>query len=417
MSIFKGASPLPRELTAIDWILFLAILPILAAGLATMYAFGAEGQGCPGLSERILSEIPEDAHTAQAVSCPSSETTDENVLFSRQLAWIAVSFALFFGASFVDWRFLRRSGVLFSLFLLVIGVLLLLFSAGKIIKGTQSWFDFGAFSLQPVELAKLVLVLILAKYFSRRHIEIAHVRHMLVSGFYALVFFFLVLLQPDFGGALVILLIWFGMLLVSGISKKHILAVALLGVFALAFLWTFVFEEYQKQRVLTFLHPLADLRGSGYNADQSTIAVGSGGLAGKGLGYGTQSRLRFLPEYQTDFVFAAFAEEWGFIGVFILFGLYGALLWRVLVNAMHGRSNFEILYGLGLAVFIMGHFVIHVGMNLGLLPVTGLSMPFMSYGGTHLATLFLGLGILMGMRRYRRAAHTEVVQSELIGVP
>ncbi len=370
-----------REFGTIDWLLFLVTLPILAAGLVTMYSF-----------------------------------TDANAFFAKQLAWIAVSLALFFGGSFLDWRFLRRSDILFALFLGGVFLLLFLFGAGKIVKGAQSWFDFGSVSFQPVEAVKLALILLLAKYFSRRHIEIGYLRHIFVSGAYALTLGVLVLLQPDFGGALVIFCIWFGMVLVSGISKKHLVAVLLAGLLAALFLWLFVFADYQKQRLVSFFHPLADIRGAGYNAYQSTIAVGSGGLLGKGVGFGSQSRLQFLPEYETDFIFAAFAEEWGFVGVVVLFSLYGVLFWRILANALRGSTNFEILFGLGLAVFLMSQFFIHVGMNLGLLPVTGITLPFMSYGGSNLATLFLGLGILMGMRRYRLTSHKEIMQNEFVGV-
>jgi len=400
------ASPKPISVPrSIDWLLFLVLIPILGAGLITMYSFAPEKPCASAPSEAVA----EDA----GVSC---ESAGGGRFFEKQLIWIAFSFLLFFAGSFVDWRFLRRSDVLFGLFLFGAAMLMLLFVTGKVVKGAQSWFDLGFFSLQPVEPIKLVLILILAKYFSRRHIEIRHIRHILVSGAYALVIFVLVLLQPDFGGAIVIFLIWLGMVLLSGISKKHLLAVFLIGALSGVFLWTNVFKDYQKQRLITFLHPLTDIRGSGYNAYQSMIAVGSGEIFGKGVGYGTQSRLQFLPEYETDFIFAAYAEEWGFVGVFILFCLYGILIWRILLSAMYGQSNFEILYGLGLSIFIMGQFIIHVGMNLGLLPVTGITLPFMSYGGTHMATLFLGLGILMGMRRYRRAAHKEMVQNEFVGI-
>ena len=138
-------------------------------------------------------------------------------------------------------------------------------------------------------------------------------------------------------------------------------------------------------------------------------------MLGKGVGYGTQSRLRFLPEYQTDFIFAAFAEEWGFFGVLIVFVLFGIVVWRILVNALYGATNFEILYGLGLAIFFMLHFVINAGMNIGLLPVTGITLPFLSYGGTHLVTEFMGLGILMGMRRYRQKIHKDSMNNEFVG--
>ncbi|HEY4478222.1 MAG TPA: FtsW/RodA/SpoVE family cell cycle protein, partial [Candidatus Paceibacterota bacterium] len=179
-------------------------------------------------------------------------------------------------------------------------------------------------------------------------------------------------------------------------------------------LWVFVFKDYQKNRVMNFIHPLTDIRGAGYNAYQSTIAVGSGELLGKGVGYGTQSRLKFLPEYQSDFIFAAFAEEWGFLGVLILFIMYAILVYRIIVNAMHGATNFEILFGAGMAIFLISHFFINIGMNIQLLPVTGQTLPFVSYGGTHILTEFIGLGILMGMRKNARVIHRDSMKNEFI---
>jgi len=206
------------------------------------------------------------------------------------------------------------------------------------------------------------------------------------------------------------------MVFVSGISKKHLLIVFFAGLLIFAVLWGFVFAPYQKDRIITFLNPLTDATGAGYNALQSTIAVGSGQFWGKGLGYGTQSRLEFLPEYETDFIFAAFSEEWGFIGVLILFALFGVVIWRIILNALHGATNFEILFGLGLAIMFMSHFVVHVGMNIGLLPITGTTIPFLSYGGSHLLTEFIGLGILMGMRRYQRPIHKDDAKNEFLGL-
>jgi rod shape determining protein RodA len=225
----------------------------------------------------------------------------------------------------------------------------------------------------------------------------------------------LVLIQPALGSAIIIFLIWLGMVLVSGISKKHLAAMALIAIAVFALLWTVGFKEYQRDRILNFIHPLTDIHGTGYNAYQSAIAVGSGGLFGKGVGYGTQSRLKFLPEYQTDFIFAAFAEEWGFVGVFILFCLFGVIVWRVIRCARSGATNFEILFGAGVAILIIVQFVVNVGMNIELLPVTGTTLPFVSYGGTHLLTEFAGLGMMMGMRRYGRVASKEVGKDEFIG--
>lgn len=369
-----------RQNSRIDWVLFFSLLPLLIFGLVTMSSF-----------------------------------TSESYFFYRQVTWILLSLAIFFGFSLVDWRFLRRSGILVGGYLFLVGLLLLLFVIGTVTKGAQSWLSLGGFSLQPADFMKLVLVLMLAKYFSKRHIEIANIRHIIVSGVYAFFPFVAIMLQPDFGSALIIFMIWLGMILVSGVSRKHL---AWLGLAAIIFsvgAWMFVLQDYQKARIMTFIHPLADVRGSGYNAFQSTIAVGSGQLTGKGVGYGTQSRLKFLPEYQTDFIFAAFAEEWGFFGVLIFFFLFGLIIWRILATAMKGATNFEILFGLGIAVMFMAHLIVHVGMNIGILPVTGLPLPFLSYGGSHLLAEFMGLGILMGMRRYSLAYHRDDVKNEFIG--
>jgi rod shape determining protein RodA len=341
--------------------------------------------------------------------------TGESRFFERQAVWAGVSAGAYLIASLFDFRFLRRTGVLAGLFVGTVGALLLLFVVGTVAKGAQSWFALGSVALQPSEFAKLVLILLLAKYFSRRHVEIAHYRHIFVSGFYAFVLFVLVFLQPDFGSAIIIFSIWFGMVLVSGLSKKHLVAVFLVGAVTFGALWAFVFQDYQKERIMTFVHPLADIQGSGYNAYQSMVAVGSGGLLGKGIGYGTQSKLQFLPEYETDFIFAAFAEEWGFVGVLILFGLYAVVIWRIILTALRGATNFETLFGLGVAVMFIAHFIIHVGMNIGLLPVTGTTIPFMSYGGTHLLVEFLSLGVLAGMRRYSLPAHRDDAKNEFLG--
>jgi rod shape determining protein RodA len=174
------------------------------------------------------------------------------------------------------------------------------------------------------------------------------------------------------------------------------------GALVFFLMWQFVFFDYQKARIMTFLDPLADIQGAGYNAYQSTVAVGSGQLLGKGIGYGTQSKLLFLPEYETDFIFAAFAEEWGLVGVLLLFGSFGVVLWRLLHHAIMGASNFETLFATGVAVLFVAHFFVHIGMNIGLLPVTGTTVPFLSYGGSHLVTEFLAVGMVLAMRRYAR---------------
>ncbi|MEX0925001.1 MAG: rod shape-determining protein RodA [Candidatus Paceibacterota bacterium] len=361
-----------------DWILFGAALAISLAGLITMNSF-----------------------------------TGEDRFFEKQIVWIGVSLGACFLVSMIDLRFLRRTGVVVALYVLTVASLALLFVVGSTFQGAESWFSIGGFSFQPVEPAKLVLVILLAKYFARRHIEIANIRHILLSGFYAFVLFALVFLQPDFGSALILGAIWLGMVLVSGISKKHLIALILIAVVTVIGMWSFALQDYQKSRITSFLDPFADIQGTGYNAYQSMVAVGSGELMGKGVGYGTQSKLEFLPEYQTDFIFAAFSEEWGFVGVIVLFSLFGVLFWRILSASLQGASNFEMLFMLGIAVYFMAHVIIHTGMNIGLLPVTGTTIPFMSYGGTHLLTEFVALGMIMAMRRYRREVQMEGVELEV----
>jgi len=368
----------------IDWLLIVFIIPIVAAGLVTMKSF--------------------------------APLEDGGNFFSKQIIWVIFSFIVFFIFSFIDFRFLKRTDVLVFLFLFISFLLLVLMVLGNISHGARSWFDLGLFFFQPTDVMKLVLVLILAKYFSRRHVEIRDIKHIFISGFYALVPLILVLLQPDFGSAMIIFSIWLGMVFVSGISKVHLSAVFASGVLVFIILWFFVFAPYQKARIYNFINPLTDIHKTGYNVFQSTIAVGSGQLLGKGLGFGTQSRLKFLPIPQSDFIFAAFAEEWGFVGSILILLFYSLIIWRILYFASLGASNFEILFGMGIAIFFMSHILINIGMNLGLLPVTGIPLPFMSYGGSHLLTEFAGLGILMGMRKYSRIAHKDDMRNEFLGI-
>lgn len=371
---------LRRLAKRVDWVLLLSALALAAAGLVTMNSF-----------------------------------VTPNYFFERQLVWLGVAFVACLSLSLVDFRFFRRSEIVVAIYAVLIASLAALLLFGRVVKGTKGWFSLGPLSFQPADFMKLSLILILAKYFSRRHIEIAHIRHILVSVFYALLPLTLILFQPDFGSAAIIFVIWLGMIAVSGVSKRHLFFVAGVTLLALGALWFGVFTDNQKGRIISFVHPLADVRGAGYNAFQSAIAVGSGQLTGKGVGFGTQSRLRFLPEYQTDFIFAAFAEEWGFIGVIIFFIIFGLVIWRIVKIVVLGATNFETLFGIGFIILLTSHFMVNIGMNVGLLPVTGLTLPFVSYGGSHLLTEFIGLGILMGMRQYSRAAHRDDIHKEFLG--
>ena len=368
----------------VDWFLLAAALTISMLGLMTMHSFPDNPQG--------------------------------GAFFERQVVWIGVALCVFFIACLPEYQFMRRTPVVVGLYGGIAFLLGMVFLFGSVIKGAQERFNLGLFFVQPSDPAKIALVVLLSKYFSRRHIEIAYIRHILVSGAYAALLFVLVFLQPDFGSALIIASLWLGMVLVAGISWKHLAVLLIAAALAFGALWQWGLQSYQKERVLTFLNPLTDIQGVGYNAYQSTVAVGSGELTGKGVGYGTQSKLQFLPEYETDFIFAAYAEEWGFLGILLLFGLFTVVIMRVLGAARRANDNFNALFAAGVAIYILSQFAVHVGMNIGVLPIAGTTLPFMSYGGSHLLTEYMALGALCGMRRRARSSLQARDETELIGV-
>ncbi|MBC7766817.1 FtsW/RodA/SpoVE family cell cycle protein, partial [Arenimonas sp.] len=204
---------------------------------------------------------------------------------------------------------------------------------------------------------------------------------------------------------------------ISGLSKKQVLFLAAISVLVLTIGWNFAFKQYQKDRVMNFIHPMRDIRGSGYNQYQAVIAVGSGQILGKGIGYGTQSKLKFLPEYQTDFIFAAFSEEWGFVGVSIVLLLFLTILLRTLFVAMNADSNFNALICAGVFIFFAIHIFINIGMNLGIMPITGIPLPFMSYGGSHILIEFIALGIVsnISMGKKNTGVYLNELKNEFVG--
>lgn len=344
---------------------------------------------------------------------PFGEATES--LADRQLIWLLVAVVAYGVCLFADMHFLRRTPVIVTGYFVVIGLLLLLLAVADPVQGAKSWFNLGPFSFQPADLAKIVFIALLAKYFSRRHVEMKHPKHIILSGAYAGLVILLVLVQPDLGTAAILGFVWLGLVLVSGISKKHLAIIFMLGAVLATGLWFFGLHEYQRARIVAFVNPAADIRGAGYNAYQAVVAVGSGELLGKGIGYGTQSKLRFLPEYETDFIFAAFAEEWGFIGVAFVLMLYGLLIARLISIARRAATNFDAFFTIGVAVLFASHIFIHAGINLGVLPVTGTTIPFMSYGGSHLLMEFAALGIVASLARHGRSAPRSGEVKEYLG--
>lgn len=358
--------------TGIDLFLVAALLFITLAGLFTIKSFEPAGEAAG--------------------------------FFIKQIYFFSFGYLIMVLSSYIDTRFFSRTSNLITLYLFGILTLVLVFFLGQEVNGARSWFQLGTLSFQPSDPVKIILIFVLAKYLSRRHVEIKNFRHIVVTGLYFAIPFILVSIQPDFGSAMIFFAIWFGMISVSGISWKHLAVLASIGILAFAGLWAFVFEDYQKTRITSFFEPNTDITNTGYNAYQSAIAVGSGQFTGKGLGYGTQSRLKFLPEHRTDFIFASFSEEWGFVGSLLLIIAYGVIIWRILSISVAGISNFEVLFGVGVSIYLIAHIFINIGMNIGLLPVTGITLPLMSYGGSHLVTEFFAIGLVLGMKRFRQRA-------------
>lgn len=378
MSELIGRKPFSAWLS--EWPLLLIPVALTVLGILTMHTFG-----------------------------------DGDSLAPRQLIWLGVGVVAFLVCATFDMRFIRRTPIILIGYAISIALLVLLLVATHAVQGAKSWFDLGFFSLQPADPIKIIFIALMAKYFSRRHMEIGDFRHIIVSGGYAAGLILLILVEPDLGTAVIFSIVWFGMVLVSGISKKHLAIIVTVAAVAAAGLWVFALRDYQRDRIVSFLNPAADIHGTGYNAYQATVAVGSGEITGKGIGYGTQSKLRFLPEYETDFIFAAYAEEWGFIGVSLVLVLYGLLLARLLAIARRSATNFDALFTIGVALLFLSHIFIHAGINLGLLPVTGTTIPFMSYGGSHLIVEFAALGIVASLARNARSVPREQALNEYLG--
>jgi rod shape determining protein RodA len=278
--------------------------------------------------------------------------------------------------------------------------LILVSLASSPIRNIHAWITIGGFTFEPSELMKLALIILLAKYFSQRHIHINQFRHIIVSGIYCAIPTLLILSQPDLGSAVIVVLIWFGILMSAGINKKHFFLLASIGILAAYLSWIFVLKPYQKERIISFINPYKDPTGIGYNIIQSKIAIGSGYFLGSGLGKGSQASLGFLPEPYNDFVFAALSEQFGFIGVVGVFAVLITILYRSVVIGQRTENNFGRLFSLGMVIFLLSHIWISSAVNLGLMPITGIPFSFLSYGGSHLMSLMIGLGILQSIKRY-----------------
>jgi len=287
-------------------------------------------------------------------------------------------------------------------YILSILLLTLVLILGVSVRGTTGWFRLGSLSFQPAEAGKVALILALALAAARQGRRFDTIGFAVRSGVMTLALAGLVLLQPDFGSALVFLALWFGMLIVAKTKWRYLLIIAGSGIAALVLGWFFIFAPYQKDRLVTFLHPSASPLSAGYNVNQSIIAVGAGQVFGRGLGFGSQSQLHFLPEAQTDFIFAVIAEELGFVGAIFVLALFAAILWRITRIALHSENDFSAYAAVGFALVVFIHVCLNLGAALGLLPVTGLTLPFVSYGGTSLLVMWTLVGIAESIAKSSR---------------
>jgi rod shape determining protein RodA len=265
------------------------------------------------------------------------------------------------------------------------------------VRGTRGWFGIGGFGIQPVELVKIFMIVYFARFFGDYARHPGGLKHVVGSGLALAAVVGLVILQPDFGSALLLMSVWGGMVLLAGVKRSHLVIMAVGALLALAVAWLFVLKPYQKDRITTFMDPDADPLGRGYNVTQSIIAIGSGQVTGRGLGFGSQSQLRFLPERQTDFIFAVLAEELGFFGVLMVLALFGMLFHRCYLLAKYAHDDFTLFLTIGIAIAIGVEMFTNLGGNLRILPVTGVTLPFVSYGGSSLLTKFLMIGLLQSV--------------------
>ena len=357
-----------RLLAQIDWTLIITTAILAVIGLMTIY---------------------------------SATYTRSLYYYDRHSLWMVIAIIVFVSTLIVDYSLLER----FAYFIYGFSILLLVavLFLSPTVAGTHRWISLGFISFQPSEFAKLALIIMLAKYLSgvvipKKGLDL---RGLVKPVLILIAPFILILKEPDLGTALTIFLIFTSMILVIKVSRRTIMGILLAFSPLIPLGWSFL-KDYQKTRILSFFKQSSDTLGSGYHLLQSKIAIGSGGFTGKGYMDGTQGSLSFLPEHHTDFIFPILAEEWGFIGSFILISLFFLLIQRGLITAKNSKDRFGFLVALGISMMLFWHVTINLAMVCGLMPVVGMPLPFLSYGGSFLVTAFAGIGIIVniGMRRF-----------------
>jgi rod shape determining protein RodA len=344
-----------------------------------------------GLGVMMISSTAEGSLTVQGSALRQAITAAGGLLLTVVLAA-------------VDYRVL--SDLRRLIYAAVILLLVLVFAIGQITHGAQRWIDLGAFPFQPSELTKVLIILVLSSYLARHEQLLHRLRYVLLSLMWVLPPILLIYLQPDLGTALVLVVIWFTMLFAAGMRARHILLLGLTGLVAAPFAW-WRLQSYMRTRVVLFLNPALD-PSQRYNIDQALISIGSGGWLGKGLANGTQSQLHFLRVRHTDFIFSALGEELGFVGTVLVILLLVLLLLRLLYIAGRARDTFGGLIVCGVAAMIAFQSIVNIGMNVGLLPVVGIPLPFVSYGGSSLLSILIAEGLVQSVAVHRRKIDFEL---------
>jgi rod shape determining protein RodA len=359
-----------RLLTHFDWVLLFLVCLLTGVGILNLYS---------------------------ATSTWSQAATP---VYIKQFYWLGIGLVISISISLFDYRKLEY----FATPLYVLNVLLLVavLVFGKTTMGATRWLNLGFFNLQPSEVMKIVIIIVMARYFSVKDQVLGYNLKELGVPFALLgVPVLLIMKQPDLGTSMLVIFIAVTMALFAGIQRRTLIVLGLMSIASAVGGW-FLLHGYQKRRILTFIDPERDPLGAGYHIIQSKIAVGSGGLFGKGFMQGTQSQLSFLPERHTDFAFSVFAEEWGFTGCLILLLLYLLLVAWGIYTAQRASDLFGMYLALGVSAMLFWHIVVNLGMVIGLLPVVGVPLPLFSYGGTSMVTTMIGVGVLLNvsMRRF-----------------
>jgi len=354
----------------IDWMLLTVALTLTSIGLVAIYGIG-------------ISQDPADLF-----------------LFQKQFVTATIGCVSIFLLTLLDYRHLRAYGLVFYLFgaALLLGVLFL----GVEVNGTQGWFRLGTLSFQPIEVAKVTLVIYLAALYAKRGRGKLSWTTFLMGGVATGLYVLLTLFQPDFGSGMILILIWGGISTFAGLPKRAWYLIPVIVLTVVALIWTVGLKDYQRGRIESFMDPTTDPLGSGYNAIQARIAIGSGGIFGKGIGEGSQARLRFLPAAATDFIFAVVGEEMGLVGVTFVFIMFFLLLSRFLRLGNDSEDDFAAYLLIGLGSIFLIHLVVNAGMNLGLLPITGIPMPFLSAAASNLLVVYVCIGLAQSVAVRRR---------------